>query len=185
VLSTTTTNLESDEPCGATNNWPSGAAVVTINGASALVVGHNTGVAVYNPSTLVQTSNLQLPGFGQLFAELVPSVDGNRLYALPQCKALNTATTFELPYAQTTENADTNLVAILDTTGSALAVASTHHRHRRRRHQRPRHRPRLLVPEALHPRPQQHPAHPAGGLHGPAAGGGNQHAVRARQRHPG
>ncbi|MBK6810922.1 MAG: hypothetical protein IPG81_18880 [Sandaracinaceae bacterium] len=125
IASTTTTNLESDEPCGATNNWPSGAAVVTINGASALVVGHNTGVAVYNPSTLVQTSNLQLPGFGQLFAELVPSPDGNRLYALPQCKALNTATTFELPYAQTTENADTNLVAILDTTGSALAVANT------------------------------------------------------------
>lgn len=119
------TNLESDEPCGATNNWPSGAAVVTIDGTSQLVVGHNTGVAVYDVSTLAQTSNLGLPGFGQLFAELVPNMDGTRLYALPQCKALNTSTTFELPYAQTTENADTNLVAILDTTGSTLAVAST------------------------------------------------------------
>lgn len=125
IDSTTVTDLASDEPCGATNNWPSGAAVVTIDGASQLVLGHNTGVATYNVSTLEQDVNLPLPGFGQLFAELVPSGDGTRLYALPQCKALNTSTTFELPYAQTTENADTNLVAILATTGTDLAIAST------------------------------------------------------------
>lgn len=125
IGTTITTDLTSDEPCGATNNWPSGATVVSLGGAPRLIVGHDTGVAVYDPANLTQSMNLQLPGFGQLFTELVPAVDGNRLYALPQCKALNTATTFELPYAQTTENADTNLVAILDTTGSTLAVAST------------------------------------------------------------
>ncbi|MCB9628211.1 MAG: hypothetical protein H6725_12625 [Sandaracinaceae bacterium] len=121
----TTTNLRSDEQCGAQLNWPSGAAVVSIGGSSRLLVGHDTGVAVYDPSDLTQTSNLLLPGFGQLFTELVPSLDGTRLYAQPQCKAVNSATTFRLPYAQTTENADTNLIAILDLTGSALAVANT------------------------------------------------------------
>jgi hypothetical protein len=121
----TTTDLLSDEQCGSQLNWPSGAAVVSLGGSPRLLVGHDTGVAVYNPSDLTQASNLLLPGFGQLFTELVPSPDGARLYAQPQCKAVNTATTFQLPYAQTTEAADTNLVAILDLSSAPLAVATT------------------------------------------------------------
>ncbi|MCB9661707.1 MAG: hypothetical protein H6726_28940 [Sandaracinaceae bacterium] len=122
----TVTALTSDEPCGAQVNWPSGAAVVSLNGASRLLVGHDTGVAVFDPANLANApTDLPLTGFGQLFAELVPSPDQTRLYALPQCKAVNTATTFRLPYGQATEASDTNLVAILDLTGASLAVAST------------------------------------------------------------
>lgn len=125
VGTTTETTLTSDEQCDSNLHWPTGAAVVSIGGTPRLLVGHDSGVAVYDVSTHTQITNVLLPNHGRLFSEIVPSGDGSRVYALPQCKAINSDTTFRLPYAVVTEYADTNLVAILDTAGSALAMAAT------------------------------------------------------------
>ncbi len=125
IGATTVTDVHSDDQCDSSLKWPTGAAIVTLGGASRLLVGHDEGVAVYDPSNMTELGDLLLPNHGRLFSELVPSPDGTRLYAMPQCKAINSATTFRLPYGASTEAADTNLVAILDTTGATLALAST------------------------------------------------------------
>lgn len=121
----TTTSFTSNEPCESTGHWPSGAVFSHVGRGQRLLVGHDEGVAVFDPEDLEHPTSLALPSHGRLFTQLEVSADGSRLYALPQCKAINSATTFRLPYGASDEAADTNLVAILDLNGSALAVADT------------------------------------------------------------
>lgn len=128
TLSFTTTDVASNEPCGATNKWPSGAAIAVIGGNERLLVGHDLGIAVYDPAALgTKVQDLSLVGFGQLFGQITTVAGASRVYAMPQCKTLGANSTFTLPYGApgSTETADENLVAILSTSGSSLAVATT------------------------------------------------------------
>ncbi len=119
------TTVRSDETCGSTANYPTGAAVLPIGGTPRLLVGWDQGVEVYDPTTLRRVSGLDLLDFGQLFSQFAPSLDGTRIYALPNCKTIGSRSRFRLPAGAGTENSDTNLVAVLDATGATLAVAST------------------------------------------------------------
>ncbi len=120
-----TTDVKSDNQCGSTNHWPSGLTMHQVGGSERLLVGHDRGVAVYDPSNLSKAQDLDLLSFGNLFSQVAASPDGNTLYALPQCKADNSKHNWTLPYGASTEAADKNLVAILDPSGSSLAVKNT------------------------------------------------------------
>jgi len=119
------TGTTSDEPCDSTANYPSGLSLTTLGATRALLLGHDTGVAVLDASTLTQLQDLDLGDFGRLFTQVSPTPDGTRLLALPQCKALTARSRFTLPYGPGTEPSDNNLVAILTDTNGMLAVAST------------------------------------------------------------
>lgn len=125
VGSVVTTDLKSDNQCGSTNHWPSGLMTHAVGGSERLLVGHDRGVAVYDPSSLSKAQDLELLSFGNLFSQVASSPDGNTLYALPQCKADNSQHNWTLPYGASTEAADKNLVAVLDPSGSSLAVKAT------------------------------------------------------------
>jgi len=73
---------------------------------------------------MAEVGGLDLRAFGRLFTQLSPSPDGQRLFALAQCKALSAFSDFVLPYGAGTETADKFLVAVLEEAGGALAVAS-------------------------------------------------------------
>ncbi|MEW5848596.1 MAG: hypothetical protein AB2A00_07260 [Myxococcota bacterium] len=114
------TGTTSDDTCESTLQWPSGLAMFTLNGAERLLVGHDEGVAVVEPSTLTVVDEVDLRTFGRVFTQL--SASANRLYALPQCKAYGDQGDFTLPYGAGTENADKYLVAVLADVGGALAT---------------------------------------------------------------
>jgi hypothetical protein len=113
----------SDDRCDSQLHWPSGARFATVGGSEALLVGHDAGIAVLDPATFTERSALDLSRFGTVFTQVEPSPDGKRLYALPVCKSL--AGTFRLPFGAGTERADQNLIAVLDPSGTQLAVADT------------------------------------------------------------
>jgi len=119
------TDLTSDERCESTAHWPSGAAVVALGGVERLLLGHDSGVAVFSLPELTKVFDLSLRGHGRLFSQLAFVPERSRVYALPQCKALNADARFRLPYGAGTEAADQNLVAVLDASGAELAVAAT------------------------------------------------------------
>lgn len=99
--------------------------MASVGGTSRLLVGHDDGVAVYDPQTLAKESDVDLTTHGILFSGFAASPDGERLYAMPQCKSVTGNSDFELPQGAGTENADKNLVAVLDLSGPELQVAST------------------------------------------------------------
>lgn len=119
------TDLVSDDQCGSQLNWASGSRIVSVGGMDKLLVGHDLGVAVYDPGTLAQEQNVDLTGFGILFSDFAVSPDGNTAYAMPQCKSVTGDSDFELPQGAGTEKADKNLVAQLDLSGNEVAVAQT------------------------------------------------------------
>jgi len=122
--STTVTTFAGDDNCDASVQWPTGIGAVQIGGALRLVVGHDTGVAVFDPVALAAPlSNLELPAFGRLFSQF--SVANGKLYALPQCKAITANSPFTLPYGAGTEGSDSYRVALLDVSGASLTVAAT------------------------------------------------------------
>jgi len=118
------TDHTSNQQCDSTANWPSSVRVVEVGGTERLLLGHDDGVAVLDPATLTEVDDLDLRDWGTLFAQMAPSPDGSRIYALPTCKS-TTAEDFELPQGADVERADKNLVAVLDATGSDLALADT------------------------------------------------------------
>ena len=119
------TDLVSDNQCDSQLNWASGATVVDVGGSSQLVVGHDGGVGIFDPTTLAAQGDIDLSGFGILFSQFATSPDATKLYAMPQCKSVTGDSDFELPQGAGTEKSDKNLVAILDLTGDELAVAQT------------------------------------------------------------
>jgi hypothetical protein len=118
------TGTTSDEACESTLHWPSGLSLITLGGATRLALGHDEGIAVFDPETMAEVGGLDLRAFGRLFTQLSPVPDGQRLFALAQCKALSAFSDFVLPYGAGTETADKFLVAVLEEAGGALAVAS-------------------------------------------------------------
>ncbi len=119
------TDLASDDQCGSQLNWASGSRIVSVGGMDKLLVGHDFGVAVYDPDTLSQEQDVDLTGFGILFSDFGLSPDGETAYAMPQCKSVTGDSDFELPQGAGTEKADKNLVAVLDLSGNEVAVAQT------------------------------------------------------------
>ncbi len=120
-----TTELYADERCGSTLPWVSATAMVEIGGTERLVIGHDAGLAVFDTDSLEQVDGIDLQTFGMLFSQVAVDPSKERLYALPQCKTTAENSDFELPYAAGVENADKNLVAVIDITGSSLEVALT------------------------------------------------------------
>ena len=118
------TDHTSDQQCDSTANWPSSIRVADVGGTERLLLGHDDGVAVLDPATLTEVDDLDLRDWGTLFSQMVPSPDGSRIYAMPTCKSI-TAEDFELPFGADVEQADKNLVAVLDATGSDLGLADT------------------------------------------------------------
>ena len=118
------TSYASDDPCDSTVNWPTELASVQMDGAQMLLMGHDTGVTVYDNS-LVEQYDIDLSGFGRLFSQFAISPDGARANAVPGCKALTANSDFELPYGSGVEASDKNLVAELDISGGEIVVAST------------------------------------------------------------
>jgi len=125
VGSVVTTDVYADENCGSTLPWVSATAMVKIGGTERLVIGHDFGLAIYNAGSLSKVDDIDLQTFGNLFSQVAIDPSGDRLYAMPQCKTYAEYSDFELPYGASTENADKNLVAVLDITGSSLEVAET------------------------------------------------------------
>jgi len=120
----TATTYVSDNSCGSTAHWPSALKVVSLAGTPYVAMGHDGGVAVFDTSVSPQY-NVDLTHYGTLIGDMAMAPDGSRLYASPQCKADTAVAWFELPYAKSTEKSDKNLVAVLDTSGSKLKVATT------------------------------------------------------------
>ncbi|MCR9162954.1 MAG: hypothetical protein ACE37F_14645 [Nannocystaceae bacterium] len=121
----TVTDVTADDTCGGQLSYPSAAKIVSLGGEDKLLIGHDFGVAVYDPDTLAKEDDLDLRTFGIVFTDFALSPDAQRLYALPVCKSVTGDSDFELPQGAGMEKADKNLVAILDVTGDALAVAQT------------------------------------------------------------
>ncbi|MBM3269439.1 MAG: hypothetical protein FJZ01_17485 [Candidatus Sericytochromatia bacterium] len=119
------TGLTSDDRCGATVNWPSDIAVAKVGGEERILVGHDAGVATFEPATLARIHDLDLTTFGTLVGQIAVAPGGKTLYAVPQCKAYNARHDWTLPYGASTERADKNLAAALEPGGANLAVAST------------------------------------------------------------
>ncbi|MCA9643200.1 MAG: hypothetical protein KC492_21025, partial [Myxococcales bacterium] len=55
-----TTDVKSDNQCGSTNHWPSGLTMHAVGGSERLLVGHDAGVAVFDPSNLSKAQDLNL-----------------------------------------------------------------------------------------------------------------------------
>lgn len=121
----TVTDLTADDTCGGQLSYPSAAKIVSVGGVDKLLVGHDFGVAVYDPASLEKEDDIDLRTFGIVFTDFALSPDGERLYALPVCKSVTGDSDFELPQGAGMEKADKNLVAILDITGDPLAIAQT------------------------------------------------------------
>ena len=120
------TDVSSNNTCGSTNQWPSELTMLTLGGGDRLALGHDKGVALYDPSNLdAKVQDLDLLTFGNLFSQIAQSPDGSTFYAVPQCKADNSNHTWELPYGASTERADKNLIAILEDSAGQLAVRTT------------------------------------------------------------
>lgn len=121
-----TTPYTADETCGGQKNYPSGLKVVNYKGNEWILMGHDHGIAGYRmekgKTQLSALDNRDLQTFGQLFMDMVPSLDGKRLYALPMCKTTDANSNFELPYEAVMENADKNLVAIFDLEGATAPM---------------------------------------------------------------
>lgn len=123
-LSVQKTKYISNDKCDSNLNWATGLRVVTVKGKETILLGHDKGLALFD-SNIKETGNLDLSLFGRLFGDMQFSPDQKRLYAVPQCKAVNDNNDFYLPYGATTEKSDRNLIAILDLTGNQLQIAST------------------------------------------------------------
>jgi hypothetical protein len=126
----TDTDIDADTDVDDTGDVPVEMVPVEITGSvllgtERLVIGHDSGLAVYNISSLSKVDDLNLETFGQVVMEVRENPAGDRLLALPMCKTTAANSDFELPYAAGTENADKNLVAVLDITGGSIAVADT------------------------------------------------------------
>lgn len=122
----TITSFTSDEQCDSTLNWPTSLTAARIGGSTKLILGHDTGIVVYDPANMAAApQTVSLTGYGRLFVDVAASPDASKLYALPQCKAINSASTFRLPYGADDEAADTNLMAVLDPSGATLQIDTT------------------------------------------------------------
>jgi hypothetical protein len=119
------TDVFGDERCDSTVHWVSGMSLAMVGGQTRLLVGHDYGVAAYDPSTLVKFSDLDLTSYGRLIGQIALSPDGSRAYAVPHCKALSALSDFTLPYGAGVEISDKNLAAELDLSGANLSVAQT------------------------------------------------------------
>lgn len=119
------TDIAVEDECGGTLRSPSGVKIVSVGGMDKLLVGHDFGVAVYDPGTLAKEQDLDLSTFGILFSNFAVAPDGETLYALPRCKSVTGDSDFELPQGAATEKADKNLVAIVDISGDELAIKDT------------------------------------------------------------
>lgn len=123
-ISVTTTSFTAEDTCDGSQNYPAAVTMVRLNGVDRLLMGHDTGVAVYDTNfNLLQT--LDLTAYGRLFTDFKTHPTKALLYALPTCKALSTNSELMLPYGSGYETADQNLVAILDTSGDSLKIATT------------------------------------------------------------
>lgn len=123
-VSSLVTEYGSQERCDSSLQWPSGVLVADVDGVDRLLVGHDLGVTMYDPENGLEIDNLELVGFGRLFAQVLRGPDGQFL-AVPDCKAINANHNFRLPYAGGTEAADKNLIALIDVTSTRLSVSET------------------------------------------------------------
>lgn len=119
------TGLTSDDKCESTIHWPTDATMATLGGQERLLVGHDLGVATFDPATLQKVDDLNLKTFGRLFNQISLAPKSSAIYAMPQCKAFNQNHDWTLPYGAATERADKNLVAVLADVSGKLSVGST------------------------------------------------------------